>query len=269
MVDVSPNHWRVQAITLQAPSNRLLIINSYFPNDPKTSEFDTSELLTTLSAINSVMEGNEFDNIIWTGDINADFTQFTSIIERFIDENSLQKSWDTFAIKFTGMFDIDGHSHTSTLEHFFWSEDISNNIMAADVLHIASNTSDHCPIYCKININNLQAKCRIHHLPKPKSCWKKATDEQKANFKVNLENDLANLDIPESIEHCHDVHCNDDNHKNDSDNFLTKILKTIKSTSDSFIPFSGQKHNGNKSPIFNWREEIQPYKEKALFWHVI
>ena len=41
-VDVSPNHWRVQAITLQAPSNRLLIINSYFPNDPKTSEFDTS-----------------------------------------------------------------------------------------------------------------------------------------------------------------------------------------------------------------------------------
>ena len=77
------------------------------------------------------------------------------------------------------------------------------------------------------------------------------------------------MEIPASIEHCHDVHCNDDTHKNDSDNFLTKILKTIKSTSDSFIPFSGQKHNGNKSPIFNWREEIQPYKEKALFWHVI
>ena len=272
VVDVSPNHWRVQAITLQAPGNILLIMNSYFPNDPKTSEFDTSELLTTLSAINSVMEGNEFDNIIWTGDINADFmrnTQFTSIIERFIDENSLQKSWDTFAIKFTRIFDIDGHSHTSTLDHFFWSEDIPNNIMVADVLHIASNTSDHCPIYCKININNLQAKCRIRHLPNPKACWKKATDEQKANFKVNLENDLANLEIPASIEHCHDVHCNDDNHKNDSDNLLTKIPKTIKSTSDSFIPFSGQKHNGNKSPIFNWREEIQPYKEKALFWHAI
>ena len=141
--------------------------------------------------------------------------------------------------------------------------------MVADVLHIESNTSGHCPIYCKININNLQANCRIHHLPKPKACWKKATDEQKANFKVNLENDLANLDIPASIEHCHDVQCNDDNHKNDSDNFLIKILKTIKSTSDSFIPFSGQKHNGNKSPIFNWREEIQPCKEKALFWRAI
>ena len=57
VVYVSPNNWRVKAITLQAPSNRLLIINLYFPNDPKTSEFDTSELLTTLSAINSVMRG--------------------------------------------------------------------------------------------------------------------------------------------------------------------------------------------------------------------
>ena len=56
-INVSSNHWRVQAITLQAPSNRLLIINSYFPNDPKSSEFDTSQLLTTLSAISSVMGG--------------------------------------------------------------------------------------------------------------------------------------------------------------------------------------------------------------------
>ena len=272
VADVSPNHWRVQAITLQAPSNRLLIINSYFPNDPKTSEFDTSELLTTLSAINSVMDGNDFDNVIWAGDINADFirnTQLTNIIDRFIDENSLHKSWDKFTIKYTLIFDIDGHSHTSTLDHFFWSEDISNNIKEADVLHIASNTSDHCPIYCNININNLQAKCRTNLLSKAKACWKKATGEQKADFKANMENDLANLETPASIGHCHDVHCKDDNHKHDSDNFVINILNTIKSTSDSYIPFSGQKHNGNKSPIFNWREEIQPYKEKALFWHAI
>ena len=86
VVDVLPNHWRVQAITLQAPSNRLLIINSYFPNDPKTSEFDTSELLTTLSAINSVMEGNEFDNIIWTGDINADFMHTVHTVHKYYRE---------------------------------------------------------------------------------------------------------------------------------------------------------------------------------------
>ena len=92
------------------------------------------------------MEGNEFDSIIWTGDINADFirhTKFTTVIEIFIDENSLQKSWDKFEIDFTHTFDVAGHSHTSTLDHFFWSEGISNDIIEGDVLHIASNRSDH------------------------------------------------------------------------------------------------------------------------------
>ena len=193
-------------------------------------------------------------------------TQFTSIIESFIDENSFQKSWDKFAIDFTNFFDLDGLSHTSILDHFFWSEDISDNIMEAGVLHIASNTSNQCPIYCNININDLQAKYRKYRiplLPIPKACWKKATDEQKVNFKVNLEMDFTNLEIPASIEHCHDVHCEDDNHQND--NFLIEIIKTIKSTSDSYIPSSWHKHNGKQSPIFNWREEIQPYKENSFF----
>ena len=72
------------------------------------------------------------------------------------------------------------------------------------------------------------------------------------------------LEIPASIGHCHGVHCEDDNHQNGSDHFLIEILKTIKSTSDSYIPSSWQKHNVKKSPIFNWREEIQPYKENAF-----
>ena len=154
--------------------------------------------------------------------------------------------------------------------------EINNDVLKSLFINILGRT-DNIEIELKylnsrvvaVDEESVQAKCRIHYLPKPKACWEKATDEQEANFKVNLENYLANLGIPASIGHCHDVHCNDANHKNDSDNFLTKILKMIKSTSDSFIPFSGQKHNGNKSPIFIWREEIQPYKEKALFWHAI
>ena len=80
----------------------------------------------------------------------------------------------------------------------------------------------------------------------------KATDEQKVNFKVNLEKDHTNLEIPTSIEHCHDVHCEDDGHQSDSNNFLIDILKTIKSISDSHIPSAGQKHDVKKSPIFNY-----------------
>ena len=42
--DVSPKHWRVPAIILKAYNNRILIINSYFPTDPRAADFDTTEL---------------------------------------------------------------------------------------------------------------------------------------------------------------------------------------------------------------------------------
>ena len=60
VIDVSPTHWRVQAIILSTPSNKVLIINSYFPTDSRGNEFDTTDLFSTLSAINSAVE-NEYD----------------------------------------------------------------------------------------------------------------------------------------------------------------------------------------------------------------
>ena len=83
VLDVSPTHWRVQAIILSTPSNKVLIINTYFPTDQRVNEFDTADLFSTLSAINSVLMENEYDSVIWGGDINADFvrdTVFTSNI---------------------------------------------------------------------------------------------------------------------------------------------------------------------------------------------
>ena len=50
--DISPKHRREQAIILKAYNNRILMINSNFPTDPRTDDFDTTELQTTLSAIN-------------------------------------------------------------------------------------------------------------------------------------------------------------------------------------------------------------------------
>ena len=41
--DVSPAHWRFQAIILSTSRNSILLINSYFPTDPKTATSDTSD----------------------------------------------------------------------------------------------------------------------------------------------------------------------------------------------------------------------------------
>ena len=47
VIDVSPTHWRIQAIILSTPSNKVLIINSYFLTDSRGNEFDTTDLFST------------------------------------------------------------------------------------------------------------------------------------------------------------------------------------------------------------------------------
>ena len=49
--EMPTNHWRLQAVTLIIPNNRILILNSYFPTDSKVSDFDTSDLLSKMRSL--------------------------------------------------------------------------------------------------------------------------------------------------------------------------------------------------------------------------
>ena len=127
---------------------------------------------------------------MWVGDINADFirnTVFTNTIDKFVSDISLEKSWDKYKIDFTHSFDREEQTYVSTLDHFFWSEGISDNIEEAGVLHLPNNTSDHCPIYCTVHTETLYPKPRVGITSKSKPSWKKASEQQKIAFHVKLE----------------------------------------------------------------------------------
>ena len=96
--EVNTFNWRTQALTLTFPENKIMIINSYFPTDPKVNEFDTSDLLCMLSA---------------------------KIIGEFIEEKTLVKSWNKFPADFTPSQETRNRTYTSILDHFFWSERLS------------------------------------------------------------------------------------------------------------------------------------------------
>jgi hypothetical protein len=114
--------------------------------------FDESELLETLNHIRNVLNMNEFNHILWTGDINSDFVRNTghvNIVKQFVDEFSFQPSWQLFNIDFTNYHEVNGVTFISTIDHFFWNQQLSDKFLDSGVIYHPSNLSDHSPIYCK------------------------------------------------------------------------------------------------------------------------
>ena len=147
--DVSPGHWRIQALTISLSSSTILLINSYFPTDPKTDNFNEDDLSDTLNVITSILDKNLFNFVLLLGDINCDFsrnTKFTRMVRSFLQEYNLITAWEKFDIDFTHFQETNGMTHVSTIDHFVWNRTIDNNILEAGVIHHCENLSNHSPI---------------------------------------------------------------------------------------------------------------------------
>ena len=71
--DVSPTFWRIQAVKFKFGESVILLINSYFPTDNKRLDNISEELEETISHVRNVITANEFDSLLWAGDINVEF----------------------------------------------------------------------------------------------------------------------------------------------------------------------------------------------------
>ena len=65
IVDVSPGHWRIQAVKLKTCNSTILVINTYFPTDSRNPNSDDFELLELLGKVKDVIKNNDFDHVVW------------------------------------------------------------------------------------------------------------------------------------------------------------------------------------------------------------
>ena len=272
--DVSPAFWRTQAVNVTIGASRILIINSYFPTDPGTVVLDESELLETFQSIRHVIEVNDFDKIYWLGDINTDFVRKTGhvkCVENFVNEYQFTKAWDNFYVDFTHYQDTGDITHTSTVDHILWNDATSETIVDAGVIHIPENTSDHCPVYCVVNISERPANETPNVKPAPpKPSWKRATQDQKDHFKDSLENLLTQVEVPVSLANCKDVHCTNPTHCEEADSFIIQILQCVERSAYSNLPVPAPpKPKNSRSNKPGWHSLVQPYRDTAHFWHQV
>jgi hypothetical protein len=99
-------------------NNVTVLINSYFPQDPKTQQVDEAELTATLECIRNIIENNESSTFLWAGDINTDFmrnTGQTIRMNNYLLEIGLIKSWDKFELDFTCHHEINEVSYVLSI----------------------------------------------------------------------------------------------------------------------------------------------------------
>ena len=271
--DVSPDFWRLQAAIVKCSNSKVIIINSYFPVDPRTVTFDDSELLETLQHIRSILNSNEFNHILWAGDINADFIRrsgHVKAVKEFIEEYSFKVAWERFNVDFTNYHEVNSVGFTSTIDHFFRDAVLDEKILDAGVIHHPSNLSDHSPIFCKIEAGNLEEDIVVDKVnEEPKPSWKKSTPEEKESFKLTLDVLLSQLEVNEDMSSCKDVHCKDEEHIKATDDMMIAILESIDKASAETLHQVHPNSKPRKTPIPGWSENVQQSKDIAFFWYQV
>ena len=139
----SPNT-RLQAQILEFPNISLLWINTYFPTDPQTMNLENDELQHLLRDIRNIIENEEFDHVMISGDINWDpkrNTGFSNEIREFLANMGLVSVWDKFPVSHT-------HIHTdlsslSTLDYFIMNPALLEAVEQAEAIHLGDNLSRH------------------------------------------------------------------------------------------------------------------------------
>jgi hypothetical protein len=273
VTDISPGHWRVQAVVIESDHSRTLLINSYFPFD-KRDQLDIeglNDLTETLGVINNIIQGCECDAVVWAGDINADYsrnTQHCNIVKENIEELNLTTAWNCYDIDFTCTYEREGTSYVSTLDHFYFSEKMLELVSDAGAIHDPDNTSDHEPIYCVLKSITLVKTVAQPSNYQPRPSWRMASQEDKEKYRYRLDTELGSIVIPTQLTECQNPHCKSDEHTTAIDWFVAETLEAVQRAGEDTLPCPKAGKLGKKATP-GFEERVKPFKETAYFWHSI
>ena len=273
ILDVSPDHWRLQAVILKCENSNLLAINSYFPTDPATIRCNEAELEEIFVTIEEVLNNNDISSLLWCGDINSDFLRNSGhvrAVRNFVERMNLQIAWNKFDIDFTHVHEVNEVCSVAIIDHFFWSDSLDSSVTEAGVIHSIENSSDHSPIYCVIDSQNLKQNETKLSSSVPKPSWKKASEDEKGFFRETLSSKLSKISIPDTVIECQNVQCNHADHRDTIDDYTEAVLEVIDDTAFDCLPVPSDNNSDSKiRRIPGWNEEVKPFKEMSKFWAAI
>ena len=267
---------RLVGITLSSEDKgKILILNVYMPFDAHNID-SLHDYRTYIAKLQSLIDCNDFDNIIIAGDINADPSKgrFWKEIELFLSLNDIyHKSSEFKKEDFTYL--CPASSSTSFIDHVFCSQNIKDRIINSHILYNFS-LFDHFPINFTLDIKlDFSDSYFLKEENKTFIDWNKVKDNEIRDFKSNIAKLI--IDNEEKLENL--TKCNKENCVNRScyDNLdsLFELIIFILITSCSFLVRNSKRkykqvagwseyvkaaYNNAHDCFIHWKNEGKPLK---------
>ena len=68
---VKSDNFRIQATKFSFPSGSVLVINAYFPCDPRSENFDETEIVNLLAELKLLIDQSQCHHVLLSADLNC------------------------------------------------------------------------------------------------------------------------------------------------------------------------------------------------------
>ena len=272
---------RLQVTRFDLPTASLLLLNTYFPCDPRTENLNDTELLELLAEMKQTMHSQNCTHYLVLGDLNSHFsrqTRFTNIINDFFYDINFYIFWENTDQAATHLIhDVDftfqqvnnGQTYLSTIDHFAGNEVLYDSVYEAGVIHSGENPSNHSPIFTKIVFNNIDTGKEQVKIRKRVN-WNRSSEEAKTIYSANLAAKLDQVDVPDCVK-CRDIHCSI--HTDQMEEYTIAVLEAVEAASQECLASSGgaggKGRSGQQQVVPGWSEYAEPYAQESKFWFAL
>ena len=266
-VPINVDSRRICAVSLSHESWKLVVVNVYMPFE--NGDSNTDELMYLLSLIEDMMVSNADSLFVIGGDFNVDFSRLcrhTAILDRFCTDVGLMPAdrHSLCCVDYTYQFCM---HRFSTLDHFLLSPILFDTCVdRIEVSHCADNTSDHDPLFLRLNLSLSRIELE-KHVFRAQLSWSTATEKDLNSYRNNLIQNLNTIPIPHAALLCHNMKCIDKHHYNEINQYLSDITTSLTVAGHANIPYTTNRKNSGRIP--GWSDEVEPLRQKSLFWHNI
>ena len=222
---------------------KILILNVYMPYDAHDSE-SLHEYRTYIAKLQSLIDCNDFDNIIIAGDLNADPAKgrFWKEIKYFLTLNNIyHMSSELNNNDFTYL--CPATSSTSFLDHILCNQNLKDNIIDLKIQYEFS-LFDHFPVSFSLDIqldhltsftNNKENNSYID--------WNKIRKDEIKDYQHNIDQLITNNKISiDKFTGCYRENCTDKSCKESLDGFLDFIIYVLLMSARRLVKTSRKKY---------------------------